>query len=156
MDDTGNERGVSEVLGVVLLVSITALLAATAASMSLGFQDELADQSPTMAVTCDFDIEDGSHVFRVGHAGGDTVPADAIRTVVNGADCGGPQRGTRFTSAGLGVSVSETGAGGGSNSRGTVCGSSDLDLSTARVAAVWLDPGGDSSRTRWQRRGPTA
>jgi flagellin-like protein len=157
MDDRRNERGVSEVIGVVLMVSITVLLAATAASMFLGFQGELGDGSPTMAVNYDFDIEDGSHVLWVGHAGGDTIPADTIRIVVNGAECGGPQRGTRFTSAGLGVPVSEIAAGWRVELSGkTVCESGDLDLSGANVALVWLSSGGDSSQTLWQWRGPTA
>ena len=66
------------------MVAITVLLAATAASMFLGFQSELGDSSPTMAVNHDFDIEDGSHVLWIGHAGGDTISPDAIRVVVNG------------------------------------------------------------------------
>jgi len=139
------------------MVAITVLLAATAASMFLGFQSELGDSSPTMAVNHDFDIEDGSHVLWIGHAGGDTISPDAIRVVVNGADCGGPERGTRFTSAGLGVPVSEISAGWRVElSRTTVCESGDFDLSNARVALVWYSPSGESSQTLWQWRGPTA
>lgn len=157
MSDTRNERGVSEVLGVVLMVSITVLLAATAASMFLGFQDELGDSSPTVAVDHDFDVEDGSHVLRIGHSGGDTVSADAVRIVVTGAECGGPERGTRFTSTGLGVPVPEVAAGWQVElARDTVCESGDLDLSGATVAVVWMSADGASSQTLWQWRGPTA
>jgi flagellin-like protein len=156
MQETRTERGVSEVLGVVLMVSITVLLAATAASMFLGFQGELGDSAPTMAVNHNFFIEDGSHALQVGHAGGDTIDPEEIRLVVNGAECGGDERGTRFTSTGLGVSVPEIAAGWRVElSEATLCHSGDLDLSNANVAVVWISSDGSSSQTLWQWRGPT-
>ncbi|MEF8851966.1 MAG: type IV pilin N-terminal domain-containing protein [Haloarculaceae archaeon] len=157
MSDIWNERGVSEVLGVVLMVSVTVLLAATAASMFFGFQGELSDSAPTMAVDHEFHVEEGSHRLEIEHSGGDRIAADEIRIAVSGAECGGPERGTRFAPAGLGTPVSEVAAGWRVElSRSTVCESGDLDLSRATVAVIWISADGESSQKLSQWRGPAA
>ena len=152
-------RGVSEVIGVVLMVSITVLLAATAASMFLGFEAELGAGGPTLAMSHDFDIEDGSHVLEVSHTGGDTVDPANIRVTLRNAECPGSSlRSTRFTPRGLGSTDSQLSA---SSmlvlSEHTVCQSGDvLDLSRATVSVVWMGPEGETSETLWQWRGPQA
>lgn len=155
MSDTRNERGVSGVLGIVLMVSITVMFAATAGSMFFGFQNELGESSPTVVVEHDFSAVEGSHTLRVEHTGGDTVPAEEIHVAVDGAECGGPERGTRFTSSGLGVPVSEVAAGWEVElSRSTVCESGELDLSRATVAVIWTSADGEASETLWRWGGP--
>jgi len=159
MFDRREDRGVSEVIGVVLMVSITVLLAATTASMFLGFQTELGDGAPTMAMSHDFQIEDGSHVLEVSHTGGDTVEPENVRVNVRDAECvGSSLRSTRFTPRGLGSTDEELSA---SSmlvlSDHTVCHSGgDLDLSRATVSVVWMSPDGGTSETLWQWRGPRA
>ena len=145
MLDRRKDRGVSEVIGVVLMVSITVLLAATAASMFLGFQTELGDGAPTLAMSHDFDIEDGSHVLEVSHTGGDTVDPENARVNVRDAECVGTSlRSTRFTPRGLGSTDSQLAA------------SSMLVLSRATISVVWVGPEGETSQTLWQWRGPRA
>lgn len=159
MYDKREDRGVSEVIGVVLMVSITVLLAATAASMFLGFQTELGDSAPTLAMSHDFDIEGGSHALQVSHTGGDTVDPENVRVNVRGAECAGSSlRSTRFTPRGLGSTDSQLAA---SSmvvvSAHTVCHpGGTLDLSQASVSVVWMSPDGSSSETLWQWRGPRA
>jgi len=159
MFDRRKDRGVSEVIGVVLMVSITVLLAATAASMFLGFQTELGDGAPTMAMSHDFQIEDGSHVLEVSHTGGDTIDPENVRINVRDAECVGSNlRSTRFTPRGLGSTDSQLSA---SSmlvlSDHTVCHTGgDLDLSHATVSVVWMSSDGDTSKTLWQWRGPRA
>jgi len=159
MFDKREDRGVSEVIGVVLMVSITVLLAATAASMFLGFQTELGDGGPTMAMSHDFGIEDGSHVLEVSHTGGDTINPKNVRVNVRNAECvGSSLRSTRFTPRGLGSTDEKLSA---SSmlvlSDHTVCHSGgDLDLSRAAVSVVWMSPDGETSETLWQWRGPRA
>jgi len=159
MYDKREGRGVSEVIGVVLMVSITVLLAATAASMFLGFEAELGDSGPTLAMSHGFDIEDGSHELRVSHTGGDTVDPANVRVTLRNAECvGSSLRSTRFTPRGLGSTDSQLSA---SSmlvvSKRTVCHSGgDLDLSRATVSVVWMSPDGGTSETLWQWRGPRA
>jgi flagellin-like protein len=159
MYDNRANRAVSEVIGVVLMVSITVLLAATAASMFLGFQTELGDSGPTLAMSHDFQIEDGSHVLEVSHTGGDTVDPANVRVTLRNAECvGSSLRSTRFTPRGLGSTDSQLSA---SSmlvvSDHTVCHSGgDLDLSRATVSVVWMSSDGGTSETLWQWRGPRA
>jgi flagellin-like protein len=159
MYDKREGRGVSEVIGVVLMVSITVLLAATTASMFLGFEAELGDSGPTLAMSHDFGIEDGSHVLEVSHTGGDTVDPANVRVSLRNAECPGSNlRSTRFTPRGLGSTDSQLSA---SSmlvlSDHTVCQrGGDLDLSRATVSVVWMGPEGETSATLWQWPGPRA
>jgi len=45
--ESASERGVSAAVGVVLMLAITVLLAATVASIALGFDDELQEPAPS-------------------------------------------------------------------------------------------------------------
>ena len=150
---TRNERGVSPVIGVILMIAITVLLAATAASMFLGFQEELGTGAPTVSIEHDFSVEEGSHVLDVRHTGGDTLSRESVRIVLHGADCAGSLRGTRFTPAGLGASETEIAAGWSVElSKANVCASGRLDLSEATVEVIWVGSEGETSQRLWRWR----
>ena len=64
-----NERAVSPVIGVILMVAITVILAAVIGVMVFGLADDLGD-SPTQA-TLSFENQSGNLV--ISHDGGDTL-----------------------------------------------------------------------------------
>ena len=64
------ERAVSPVIGVILMVAITVILAAVIGVFVLGLADDLGE-SPTQA-TLDFDVND-DNVLIISHQGGDSL-----------------------------------------------------------------------------------
>lgn len=155
------DRGVSEVLGVVLMVGITVLLAATSAAFFFGIQDgELGDGAPTVAFDEDYSQDEGSHVLRIRHAGGDPVAPGALRFVVADATCSaGDDPHPRYTTRGLGTTDSRISAGSRFVlSKAALCGpgGGTLDLSAAEVTVVWMGDDGTTSMTLWRWRGPAA
>ncbi|MFB6163564.1 MAG: type IV pilin [Haloarculaceae archaeon] len=160
------DRAVSPVIGVVLMVAITVLLAATAASFFLGFSDQQNARTPQAAFSFDYDAGSGSagDALTVGHTGGDSIDAGNLYVVVDGAtyDDGGTREdltarkswaalsaGTPGKiSAGMSVSVD------GDSLRDGVR-YDDLSLRSATVRVVWSSP--DNARTfvlnSWSRGG---
>ena len=65
-----NDRAVSPVIGVILMVAITVILAAVIGVFVLGLADDLGD-GPTQA-TLSFDYDDDDRII-VSHDGGDTL-----------------------------------------------------------------------------------
>lgn len=156
-DDTN--RGLSPVVGVVLLVAITVLLAATTASFLLGIGESTATEAtPTIA----FDQEyspGSSDELAVTVTGGDTVDRSAVQAVVAGASCSAGSPNNRYTMRALGMRESEVTAGARAEvAPRTVCAtaSADLDLSAAEVRVVWVGADGRRSQTLSTWEGPDA
>lgn len=158
----GEQRGVSPVIGVVLMVAITVILAATSATFFFGIQDEaFSDRTPTVAMAPAFGIESGSYELTVRHTGGDTVDPEALRFVVTGASCAGSgDPDGRHTSSDLDNTDADIAAGSRFTlSKTTLCATpspGDLDLSAAELTVVWMGDEGASSTTLWRWRGPGA
>jgi flagellin-like protein len=143
-----DERGVSPVIGVILMVAITVLLAATAGTLFLSFQNENQSANPSVAFEFDYEVTGSGDQLAIQHVSGDTVEAGNLEIVISGAgpsDANGRYEFQQFSAFGgpessisagtsLLISKSELGA------------SSSLDLSEATVRLVWSD-GGDSSTT---------
>jgi len=72
---TDEERAVSPVIGVILMVAITVILAAVIASFVLGLGGE-QDVAPTS--TFDFNYDADSDIVTVTHTGGDNVRANEL------------------------------------------------------------------------------
>jgi len=93
---SATERALSPVVGVVLLVGLTLLLAATVSATALGFADDLTGAAPTVAQssgTYERYASGGGRyteqVVRVTHEGGDTLTVADIALVVDASDaCG--------------------------------------------------------------------
>ena len=103
------ERAVSPVIGVILMVAITVILAAVIGTFVLGLGDQVGTTAPNAQFSFDQDGEAGTTgaTITVTHNGGDKVPADEIKVLVAGADAG-----TQFqsdVSAGSAIDVDVTG-----------------------------------------------
>ncbi|QHS15834.1 type IV pilin [haloarchaeon 3A1-DGR] len=72
------DRAVSPVIGVILMVAITVILAAVIGTFVLGMGDDLQNDQPTASFNMDFEANgDGT----ISHAGGDTIPSEDTVTV---------------------------------------------------------------------------
>lgn len=66
-----DDRAVSPVIGVILMVAITVILAAVIGTFVLGLGDDLQDDQPTASF--DFDYDTTNDNVTVTHTGGDTI-----------------------------------------------------------------------------------
>ncbi|MFC6614379.1 type IV pilin [Halopenitus salinus] len=81
-----DERAVSPVIGVILMVAITVILAAVIGTFVLGLGDDLQDTSPTASFN--FEYEDGASQdsVTITHAGGDTIDGALLSVTADGTD----------------------------------------------------------------------
>lgn len=158
----GQDRGVSNVIGIVLIVAIVTILAAFVGLYVTGFGEELDSSPPqfTPAVTYFDSPPEESHSLEVTHNGGGTFATDNLTVRVTGATIDDPSGGSvdaELTDPDIIASqhgdtfsventlVLEEGdfekAGGG-----TIGGSEYLNLSDATVRVVWK-PGPEDRRS---------
>jgi len=76
------ERGVSPVIGVILMVAITVILAAVIGTFVLGLGDSL-EQAPQAQLDAETTSDD--HLV-ISHNGGDSIPSADLRVEVKGND----------------------------------------------------------------------
>ena len=82
-----NERAVSPVIGVILMVAITVILAAVIGTFVLGLGDSLGDSQPTTQLTVDStDFSSSNGVVTIAHGGGDPLEGDDLRVTINGTE----------------------------------------------------------------------
>ena len=79
-------RAVSPVIGVILMVAITVILAAVIGTFVLGLGDSLGDNQPTAQLSVDVDTDDQN--LTVEHNGGDRIDSDTLRVIVSDASDG--------------------------------------------------------------------
>lgn len=89
---TGDERGVSSVISVILMVGITVILAAVIATFALGIGEEVNDTAPQTS----FGFEQQNETFEypgnenktitvtITHKSGETVQGENLQVTVNG------------------------------------------------------------------------
>jgi flagellin-like protein len=81
-----DRRAVSPVIGIVLLVGLTVLLAGTAGVFLFGVGDVLGDGPTQVAFQSEFQQVDDDHdTLVLRHTGGDTIRAENLRIAVTGA-----------------------------------------------------------------------
>jgi len=77
-----DDDAVSPVIGVILMVAITVILAAVIASFVLGLGQNATSQNPQASFTFDYDegadSDDGEGHLTVAHEGGDTIEAQEL------------------------------------------------------------------------------
>lgn len=79
---TNRNRAISPVIGVILMVAITVILAAVIGSFVLGFGDQIQETSPNTQ----FSFDNTGDTLIVTHEGGDPIPADQLRFVSSNTD----------------------------------------------------------------------
>ena len=79
-----DSRGVSPVIGVILMVAITVILAAVIATFVLGLGEQVSETAPQ--ANFDFDLETGSpDALTITHDGGQTIERDTIAIDIGGS-----------------------------------------------------------------------
>jgi len=76
------DRAVSPVIGVILMVAITVILAAVIGTFVLGLGDQVSESAPQASFSFDFDMDNDN--VTVTHEGGETLQKSNI--AVNGSD----------------------------------------------------------------------
>jgi len=119
-----DDDAVSPVIGVILMVAITVILAAVIASFVLGLGDQA--QNPTPQASFDFDYDSTNDNLDITHDGGDSI--DSARLSLGGDASGTPWSGT--VDAGTTVTYDTSG-----NSAGDT------------VSVIWTDADEETSST---------
>lgn len=86
-----NQRGVSEVISVILLVAIVVILAATVSVFALGFSEEVDNSAPNVAETTGEFVPGAAsdeQIVRVTHVAGDSVAVENIEIIVRASGPG--------------------------------------------------------------------
>ena len=78
-----DDRAVSPVIGVILMVAITVILAAVIGTFVLGLGDSLGDSQPSAQLSVD--VNESAPSVTVDHGGGDSIEADTLDVVVTNA-----------------------------------------------------------------------
>ncbi|MUW14454.1 type IV pilin [Halorubrum sp. CBA1125] len=75
-----DDRAVSPVIGVILMVAITVILAAVIGTFVLGLGDSLGTSQPTAQLSVSLD--ETADTVTIEHRGGDSIESDSLRVVV--------------------------------------------------------------------------
>jgi len=73
------DRGVSPVIGVILMVAITVILAAVIGAFVLGLGDQASESAPQASIDISFE---GDDVVNLTHGGGDNIQTSEIEVRV--------------------------------------------------------------------------
>ena len=145
-----DDDAVSPVIGVILMVAITVILAAVIATFVLGLGDQVSNTAPQASFSFDWDGESGGTAnLTVRHSGGDSIQANNlyIRGDV-GSNGGGSTGDTWGDYNSNGVSgTTQVSAG----NRATI----DVGP-TAEIDIVWESTSGQDSATLGNWAGPDA
>ena len=79
-----DDRGVSPVIGVILMVAITVILAAVIGTFVLGLGDSIGDNQPTAQLSVDLDQDAGD--LTIEHDGGDSISSETLTVIVTADD----------------------------------------------------------------------
>jgi flagellin-like protein len=80
-----DDRAVSPVIGVILMVAITVILAAVIGTFVLGLGDSLGDSQPSAQI----DIDTSADEISLEHSGGDAVPQGDLQIEVTNVSATG-------------------------------------------------------------------
>ncbi|WP_251328313.1 type IV pilin [Haloplanus pelagicus] len=123
-----DDRAVSPVIGVILMVAITVILAAVIGTFVLGLGDQVSESAPQASFSFDFNMTNSPGNVTITHEGGETLESGNINAT---GDEGSGLTGTGFTS---------TIQAGDSATYGDV-----QNGETIRV--IWTNPAGGSTNT---------
>jgi len=128
------DRAVSPVIGVILMVAITVILAAVIGAFVLGLGDQVGDTAPSAQISFDFDSNES---VTLTHDGGNSLQVSDISVNINGSVATAEEIswGDETISAGQSATVSD--------GDGNI---SDDDIESGNtVRVVWQGSSGSSS-----------
>ena len=127
------DRGVSPVIGVILMVAITVILAAVIGAFVLGLGDQASESAPQASIG--FSFSDGN--VTIAHDGGDNLQNDTISINIEGDE----------------FSTEDWGGGETISTGDTIELDPNAD-SGDTVRVIWNNPAGGSSNTLGERQFP--
>jgi len=146
LETDDDERAVSPVIGVILMVAITVILAAVIGAFVIGIGDDQEVQ-PTASFNFDFDTD--TNKVTVSHSQGDTIDQpDSLYISVDG------DRVEWNDSSSTGGFTSYTNGTYPVNSGKQVTGELSGGFSGQTVSVVWVSESGDSSGTLSTQEAP--
>jgi len=104
LKNKNRSRAVSPVIGVILMVVITVILAGVISVAVLDFGGEVSEGAPQASFGAEYDT--GANTITFTHEGGDAVAGENLKVFVNGADSGASISGEK--SVGMEFDVSAT------------------------------------------------
>lgn len=84
-DNRSDERAVSPVIGVIMMVAVTVILAAVVSMLVLGMGSDV-DTNPQASFSFEYD---GVDTVTITHDGGDTLDATKVSVLIDGAEATG-------------------------------------------------------------------
>jgi len=167
-----DDDAVSPVIGVILMVAITVILAAVIATFVLGLGDSLSNTAPQASFSFDY-TEDtsGDDTLDVTHDGGDSIEGDNLNASVSGAvdndysgstadlvfgSGSGASDGDLFKPGSISAGTTDTIEVNDFHTSGGSGLSNNLDLSGATVRIIYSADDGSSSATLGRWDGPDA
>ena len=153
-----DDEAVSPVIGVILMVAITVILAAVIGTFVLGLGDQVQTTAPQASFN--FDYTDGTaDALEITHDGGDSITTANLAATISGGSDADITTDQAWDFSTLGVTATDTTAGTTATVDETQLSATtttDLDLSGATVRVVWSGENGDSSATLGKWSGPSA
>jgi len=141
-----DDDAVSPVIGVILMVAITVILAAVIATFVLGLGDQVSNTAPQASFSTEYD---GSTTVTITHDGGDSIKASNLYIRGN----------SEVDSADQGTWSSIGGDASGSNSKVVAGDRADIGVNSNgefELSVVYQSPNGDTSATLATASGPSA
>ncbi|GAB3413830.1 type IV pilin [Haloparvum alkalitolerans] len=136
-----DDRAVSPVIGVILMVAITVILAAVIGTFVLGLGDSVQQTSPSASFGFDYGDTPADNVT-IAHEGGDSIDNSTLSVNVEGADEGTWPEADGTVSAGSSITL-------GSDAAADIT-STQFDAgawSGEEIRIVWTSNDGSSSQT---------
>jgi flagellin-like protein len=153
------DRAVSPVIGVILTVAITVILAAVIGTFVLGLGDRVSILTPSASFSFDYTNQDpGNDTLEISHNGGDTISGSGLSLSASGVTGNDTTAelntsedfwGSSDVSAGTSVLLD-----GDDFNSSSATNTVELDGATVRV--VWSAESGDSSAVLGTWNGPDA
>ena len=131
-----DDDAVSPVIGVILMVAITVILAAVIGTFVLGLGSQVSQTTPQASFTFDFN---GSTDVTITHDGGTTLTSENTDTLAVNSDSAASATTWADTSSGLPVSAGESFVYGDD--------AGESISSGGEVRVVWSSANGDTSAT---------
>lgn len=153
-----DDNAVSPVIGVILMVAITVILAAVIGTFVLGLGDQVQDNAPQVSFTFDFEDSSstGADSLSITHDGGDKVPATRL-DIVAGASTLAPAAGgtcTNSVDAESADGTVPTDISAGTTLEVGAC--TGEQLNDQKIRMVWTAESGGNSATLGKFSGPDA